>query len=47
MALKTLEKDYLNFLQEVKSLIQQGHQKFIYEELLQIDALSMSSFSVL
>lgn len=27
MALKTLEKDYLNFLQEVKSLIKQGHQK--------------------
>ena len=27
--------------------IQQGHQKFIYEELLNIDTLSMSSFSVL
>ena len=27
--------------------LQQGHQKFIYEELLNIDTLSMSSFSVL
>ena len=27
--------------------IQQGHQNFIYEELLNIDTLSMSSFSVL
>lgn len=27
--------------------LQQGHQKFVYEELLQIDTLSMSSFSVL
>lgn len=28
-------------------VLQQGHQKFVYEELLQIDTLSMSSFSVL
>ena len=27
--------------------LQQGNQKFVYEELLQIDTLSMSSFSVL
>ncbi|WP_146188576.1 hypothetical protein [Limnohabitans sp. 2KL-51] len=28
-------------------VLQQGHQKSVYEELLQIDTLSMSSFSVL
>ncbi len=28
-------------------VLQQGHQKSVYEELLQVDTLSMSSFSVL
>lgn len=28
-------------------VLQQGHQNSVYEELLQVDTLSMSSFSVL
>lgn len=28
-------------------VLQQGHQRSVYEELLQVDTLSMSSFSVL